>query len=196
MLYRSEAWCLNESEMWHLRRMEWFMVRAMCGVQLKDRKISKDLMLGWNKKGSVGYLNECHGHVLRREDGHVLRSSLDFGVEGQKKKGRHVRSRVEAEGGKVGLRGEDGHILRRALSFEFEWQRKKVHGRRRLRENEWRLVWAGKMRFADQGWMLELIRLLLAWGQSVHPHLLGIQPDFQHWCLSLHGLIVFLAIRG
>ena len=29
-----------------------------------------------------------HGHVLRREDGHVLRRVLDFEVEDQKKKGR------------------------------------------------------------------------------------------------------------
>ena len=29
-----------------------------------------------------------HGHVLRREDNHVLRKALDFEVEGQRKKGR------------------------------------------------------------------------------------------------------------
>ena len=29
-----------------------------------------------------------YGHVLRREDGHVLRKALDFEVEGQRKKGR------------------------------------------------------------------------------------------------------------
>ena len=28
-----------------------------------------------------------YGHVLRREDGHVLRRALDFEVEGQRKKG-------------------------------------------------------------------------------------------------------------
>ena len=36
MLYGSEAWCLNESEMGILRMTERFMVREMCGVQLKD----------------------------------------------------------------------------------------------------------------------------------------------------------------
>ena len=45
ILYGSEAWCLKESEMGILRRTERSMVRAMCGVQLKDRKRSKDLML-------------------------------------------------------------------------------------------------------------------------------------------------------
>ena len=29
-----------------------------------------------------------YGHVLWREDGHVLRRALDFEVEGQRKKGR------------------------------------------------------------------------------------------------------------
>ena len=32
-----------------------------------------------------------YGHVLRREDGHVLRRTLDFEVEGQRKKGRQKR---------------------------------------------------------------------------------------------------------
>ena len=29
-----------------------------------------------------------HGHVLRREDGHILRRALHFENEGQRKKGR------------------------------------------------------------------------------------------------------------
>ena len=32
-----------------------------------------------------------YGHVLRREDGRVLRRALDFEVEGQRKKGRPKR---------------------------------------------------------------------------------------------------------
>ena len=38
ILYGSEAWCLKESEMGILRRTERSMVRALCEVQLKDRK--------------------------------------------------------------------------------------------------------------------------------------------------------------
>ena len=48
-----------------------------------------------------------YGHVLRREDGHVLRRALDFEVEGQRKKGRSKRmweKQVEEESVKVGLR--------------------------------------------------------------------------------------------
>ena len=44
LLYGSEAWCLKESEMGILQRTERSTVRAMCGVQLKDRKRSTDLM--------------------------------------------------------------------------------------------------------------------------------------------------------
>ena len=33
-----------------------------------------------------------HSHVLRREDGHILRRVLEFEVEGQRKKGRPKRT--------------------------------------------------------------------------------------------------------
>ena len=58
------------------------MLRAMCGVQLKDRKRTTDLMfmLGFNETiDKLAMANSVHWyvHVLRREDGHALRS-LDF----------------------------------------------------------------------------------------------------------------------
>ena len=69
------------------------MVREVCGVQLKDRKRSTNLifMLGLNE--TMDQLAMAHsvcwyGHVLRREDGHVLRRTFDFEFEGQWKKGR------------------------------------------------------------------------------------------------------------
>ena len=48
--------------------------------------------------------------MLRSEDGHILRRSLDFKVEGQWKKGRPKRTwkrQVEEESMKAGLRRED-----------------------------------------------------------------------------------------
>ena len=67
----------EKSEMIILRRTERSTVRAMSGVQLKDRKRSKDLilMLGLNETiGQLAITNSVpwHGHALRREDGHVL----------------------------------------------------------------------------------------------------------------------------
>ena len=90
ILYGSEAWCLKESEMGILQRTERSMVRAMCGVQLIDRKRSTDVMfmLGLNETmDQLAMANSVrwYGHVLRREDGHVLRK-------------------------------EDGHVLRRGWS--------------------------------------------------------------------------------
>ena len=43
------------------------------------------------------------------------------------------------------------------------------------------------MHFADQSGVLASIRLLQGRGESDHPRLLGILPDFKHWCLSLIG---------
>ena len=73
------------------------MVRAIFGVQLKDSKRYSDLMfmLGLNETiDQLAMANSVHWHchVLRREDGHVLRRALDFEVEGQKKKGRPKRT--------------------------------------------------------------------------------------------------------
>ena len=63
------------------------MVRAMCRVQLKDRKRSTDLMLmlGFNEtidQLAIANSVRWHGHVLRREDGHALRRALELEVEG------------------------------------------------------------------------------------------------------------------
>ena len=90
-------------------------VREMCGVQLKDRKISTDLMFMLGLMEAMDQLamasSVCwYGHVLRKEDGHVFRKTSDFDFEGQRKKGRPKRTwklQVEEESVKVGLRRED-----------------------------------------------------------------------------------------
>ena len=87
----------------------------MCGVQLKDRKRSMNLMLMLGLNETINQLDTgnsaCwHGHVLRREDGHVLRRALDFEVEGKNKKGRLKmtwKKQVEEESAKAGWRRED-----------------------------------------------------------------------------------------
>ena len=63
----------------------------MCGMQLKDRIRFKNLMLGLNVSiGQLAMANSvhCDGHVLRREDVHVLDRALDLGFESQR---RNVR---------------------------------------------------------------------------------------------------------
>ena len=93
IVHGSEAWCLKESEIEILRRMERSMVKAMCGVQLNNRKRSTDLMLMLGLNTAIDQLAmansvRLYAHVLRKEDGHVLGRALDFEVEVQKKKGR------------------------------------------------------------------------------------------------------------
>ena len=105
----------NENEMGILRRTERSIVRVMCGVQLKDRKRSMNLMfmLGLNETMDQLAMAKgvCwNGHVLRRDDGHILRRALYFEVEGQRKKGRPKRmwkKQFEDELIKVRLRRED-----------------------------------------------------------------------------------------
>ena len=77
ILYGSEAWYLKESEMGILRRIERSLVRAMCGEQLKERKRATDLMLILGLMDAIYQLAmvnsvRWYGHLLRREDGHVL----------------------------------------------------------------------------------------------------------------------------
>ena len=72
------------------------MVRAMCGAHFKDRIGSIDLILALSE--TIDQLamasSVCwYGHVLRREDGHVLRRKvLYFNDEGRRKKGRPKRT--------------------------------------------------------------------------------------------------------
>ena len=71
------------------------------------------LMLGLNKTTDQLTMENSvrwNGHVLRREYGHVLRTALDFEVEGERKKGRPKRTwktQVVEESVKVGFRRED-----------------------------------------------------------------------------------------
>ena len=107
ILYGSEALCLKESEMGILRRTQRSMVRAMRGVQLKDRKRSMDLMFMLGLKETIDQLAMANSV---RWYGHVLRRALGFEVEGQRKKGRLKRTwkkQVEEEIVNIGLRRED-----------------------------------------------------------------------------------------
>ena len=71
ILHESEAWCLKESEIGILQRTKTSMVRTMCGVQLKDRKRSTDLMSMQGMEETTDQLAMAnsvrwHSHMLRR----------------------------------------------------------------------------------------------------------------------------------
>ena len=83
MLYGSEAWCLKESEMGILLSTERSMVRAMCRLQLKKRYMDLMFIFGLNETmDQLAKANSVHwyGHVLRREDDHIMRRALDIEI--------------------------------------------------------------------------------------------------------------------
>ena len=72
------------------------MARAMCGAKQMEKKRSEDLMDMLGLKETVVQMAKAngvrwYGHVLRRDDGHVLRKALEFEVKGRRKRGRPVR---------------------------------------------------------------------------------------------------------
>ena len=73
-----------------LRRIETTMARAMCGANLMEKKRTDDLMEMLRLKETVFQMAKAnrvrrYGHVLRRDDGHVLRKALEFEVKGKRK---------------------------------------------------------------------------------------------------------------
>ena len=81
----------------NLRRNERSMVRAMCGVQLKDRRRYTHLMIMLGLNETMDRLVMANSvywyyYVLRREDYHILKIALDFEVECQRKKVRSKRT--------------------------------------------------------------------------------------------------------
>ena len=60
----------------------------MCGVKMMDKRSTEELInmlglhenvVGMEKASGV----QCYGHVLRRDDGDVLRRALEFEVDGK-----------------------------------------------------------------------------------------------------------------
>ena len=73
------------------------MVRAMCGAKLMEKKRTEDLMEMLGLKETAVQMAKAngvrwYGHVLRRDEGHVLRKALEFEVKGKRKPG-HGRCR-------------------------------------------------------------------------------------------------------
>ena len=114
LLYAGEACCLKEYEMQILRRTKRSIVRAVCEVQLKNKKRSMVFMFGLSETiDQLAMANSVrwNGHVLRREDGYILSRAFDFLVEGQRKKGRTLKRQDDEESVQVGLRNEDALYL-------------------------------------------------------------------------------------
>ena len=98
-----------------LRRTERAMVRAMCSAKLMEKKRTENLMEMLGLKETVVRMAKTigmrwYGHVLRRDDGHVLRKALEFEVKGKRKRGRPKKTwkkQVEKESKRDGLEKEE-----------------------------------------------------------------------------------------
>ena len=92
-----------------LKRTERAMVRAVCGAKLIEKKRTGDLMEMLGLKEKVVQTAKANGvrwHVLRSDDGHVLRKTLEFEVKGKRKQGRPKKTwKKESKG--VGLEKVD-----------------------------------------------------------------------------------------
>ena len=115
MLYGSETCCLIENEMVILRRTEIAVVIAMCGAKKMEKKRTEYLMEMLGLKDTVVQMAKANGvrwfvHVLRRDDGHILRKVLEFEVKSKRKRGRPKKTwktQVEKESKSLGLEKED-----------------------------------------------------------------------------------------
>ena len=90
-------------------------MRAMSGLQFIDMKRAAGMMwmIGVNEttdRVAMASSVHCYGHVLRREDGLILRGALDCQVECLRKNGRPRRTRkMQVDRGSItiGLNRED-----------------------------------------------------------------------------------------
>ena len=84
----------------------------MCGQKVVDRKTTEEQMDTLRLKETIDRLATAngvrwYGHVLRRDDGSVLRVSLDLEVSGNRKRGQPKKiwkKQVEEETEKIGLK--------------------------------------------------------------------------------------------
>ena len=115
MLYGSEMWRLRENEMIILGRTERATVRSMCGVKLVDRKNTEDLMKMLGLKETLDKMAQANEvrwyvHVVRRDEESILKKTMMFEVNGQRKRGRPKQTwkrQVKESLKKIGLRVEE-----------------------------------------------------------------------------------------
>ena len=111
MLYGSETWCLRENEMAILTTKK-AMMRAMCKVKVIEKRTNQELMSLLSLKDTLDRLVRAsqvrwYGHVLKRDNGDVLRRPLDFKVAGKRGCGRTNMSwkrQVEEHTNQIGLK--------------------------------------------------------------------------------------------
>ena len=98
-----------------LRRTKKAMMRAMCGVKIIEKRRGQELMSLLGSKDTLDGLARAsgvqwYGHVLRRDNGNVLRRALVFEVAGRRGHGGlnvTWKRQVEEHINQIGLKRED-----------------------------------------------------------------------------------------
>ena len=96
-------------------RTEKAMMRAMCRVKIMEKRRSQELMSLLGLKNALDGLARAswvrwYGHVLRRDNGDILRRALDFEVVVRRKCGQPNmtwKKQVQEHINQIGLKKED-----------------------------------------------------------------------------------------
>lgn len=92
LVYGSETWAMRVEDLHRLERTERMMVRWMCGVTLKDRKCSEDLLgrLCIASVAEVVRRNRLRwfGHVERMSADNWVSACREIEIEGSRRRGR------------------------------------------------------------------------------------------------------------
>ena len=100
-----------------LQRTETIMVRSMCGVELMDKKSTKDLMQMLDLNETMDMLVKAnsvrwYGYVLRKDENNFLRRALDIKVKWTIKMGTPNKTwlrEVVEQSREVGLNEKDAN---------------------------------------------------------------------------------------
>ena len=113
LVYGSETWAIKAEDLARLRRAERMMVRRMCGVSLKDRKRSDELL---NRLGIECVENKIQrgrlrwfGHVERKEENNWVKKCTRMNVIGVVNRGaprKTWRSCVKRDMKAMGIKEE------------------------------------------------------------------------------------------
>jgi hypothetical protein len=106
MVYGGETWVMRKEEECVLQRAERAMVRMICGVKLRDRKSSSELM-------SMVGLSEDIVTLVRKSRlrwyGHTMRRDEGVGI-GRGRPPMGWKEQVEKDMVKAGLRRDDAQV--------------------------------------------------------------------------------------
>ena len=92
MVYGSETWAMRMEDTNRLERTERLMVRWMCGVTLKDGKLSQELLDRMGIESVADVMRKCRlrwfGHLERMSADNWVSACREIKVEGSRGRGR------------------------------------------------------------------------------------------------------------